>query len=45
MWGVAGLSSGELTLSPGARRPIETEISMCMGALGTKGRVLFGAQV
>ena len=39
-WAMAGAGSGDLTLTPTQGGPVETDVSMRMGALGLKGRVL-----
>ena len=41
-WAIAGLGSGELTLKPTGMDPMPTDLSMRMGAVGVKGRVLDG---
>ena len=41
-WALAGVGSGELTLRREGHRDMPTDISMRMGALGVKGRVLDG---
>ena len=41
-WAIAGLGSGELTLKPTGMDPMATDLSMRMGAVGVKGRVLDG---
>ena len=41
-WALAGAGSGELTLKREGRRDMATDISMRMGAVGVKGRVLDG---
>ena len=42
-WVLAGAGSGELTLKPQGEKPMATDISMRMGALGVKGKILEGA--
>ena len=42
-WGLAGAGSGTITLKRDAGRAMKTELSMRMGALGVKGRVLDGS--
>ena len=42
-WGLAGLGSGELTLNQEGQAPIDTDLSMTMGAVGVKGTVLDGS--
>ena len=42
-WGLAGVGSGELTLHQEGGKPMPTDISMHMGAVGVKGRVLDGS--
>ena len=42
-WGLVGVGSGKLTLSPKDRDPMETDLGMRMGALGVKGKVLDGS--
>ena len=39
-WGLVGLGTGELTVREGGGRPIETDLGMTMGAVGTRGRLL-----
>ena len=41
-WALAGVGSGELTLHQEVGKPMPTDISMRMGALGVKGQVLDG---
>ena len=41
-WALAGVGSGELTLHRDGAKPIPTDLSMRMGALGVKGQVLDG---
>ena len=41
-WALAGTASGELTLKPEGKKPMPTDITMRMGAVGFKGRVLGG---
>ena len=41
-WGLAGLGTGELTLNQEGQAPIDTDLSMTMGAVGVKGTVLDG---
>ena len=41
-WGLAGLGSGELTLNQEGQAPIDTDLSMTMGAVGVKGTVIDG---
>ena len=40
VWGLGGLGSGELTLNQEGQAPMETDLSMTMGAVGVKGTVL-----
>ena len=42
-WALAGMGSGELTLHQEGGRPMPTDLSMRMGALGVKGQVLDGS--
>ncbi len=42
-WALAGVGSGELTLHQEGGKPMPTDISMRMGAMGIKGEVLDGA--
>ena len=42
VWGIAGAGSGAVTLKREGKRDMRTELSMRMGALGAKGRVLDG---
>ena len=42
-WALAGMGSGELTLRQTGKKPMPTDISMRMGALGVKGQVLDGS--
>ena len=39
-WGMVGLGTGELTVRESGGRPIETDLGMTMGAVGTRGRLL-----
>ena len=39
-WAMAGAGSGDLTLTPTEHDPIETDVSMRLGAIGMKGQVL-----
>ena len=39
-WGMVGLGTGELTVREGGGTPIETDLGMTMGAVGTRGRLL-----
>ena len=39
-WALAGAGTGELTLTPDGKKPMPTDITMRMGAVGFKGRVL-----
>ena len=41
-WALAGIGSGELTLHQQGEKPMPTDISMRMGAVGVKGQVLDG---
>ena len=41
-WALAGAGSGELTLHQDGGKPMPTDISMRMGAVGIKGKVLDG---
>ena len=41
-WALAGIGSGELTLHQEGGKPMPTDISMRMGAIGVKGQVLDG---
>ena len=41
-WALAGVGSGELTLHQEGGKPMPTDISMRMGAIGVKGQVLDG---
>ena len=41
-WALAGVGSGELTLKRDGHREMPTDISMRMGAVGVKGKVLDG---
>ena len=41
-WALAGIGSGELTLHQQGGKPMPTDISMRMGAVGVKGQVLDG---
>ena len=41
-WALAGVGSGELTLHQEGGKPMPTDLSMRMGALGVKGQVLDG---
>ena len=41
-WALAGMGSGELALHPAAGERMATDISLRMGAIGIKGRVLDG---
>ena len=41
-WALAGIGSGELTLHQQGEKPMPTDISMRMGAVGVKGKVLDG---
>ena len=43
VWALAGMGSGELTLRQTGKKPMPTDISMRMGALGVKGQVLDGS--
>ena len=42
-WALAGMGSGELTLRQTGKKPMPTDISMRMGALGVKRQVLDGS--
>ena len=42
-WALAGMGSGELTLHREGVKPMPTDISMRMGAIGVKGQVLDGS--
>ena len=42
-WALAGVGSGELTLHQEGGKPMPTDISMRMGAIGVKGQVLDGS--
>ena len=42
-WALAGVGSGELTLHQEGGRPMPTDLSMRMGAVGVKGQVLDGS--
>ena len=42
-WALAGVGSGELTLRQVGQDPMANDISMRMGAIGVKGRVLDGS--
>ena len=42
-WALAGAGSGELTLHQEGGKPMPTDISMRMGAVGVKGQVLDGS--
>ena len=42
-WALAGVGSGELTLHQQGGKPMPTDISMRMGAIGMKGQVLDGS--
>ena len=42
-WGLAGAGSGTITLKRDAGRAMKTDLSMRMGAVGVKGRVLDGS--
>ena len=42
-WALAGAGSGELTLHQEGGKPMPTDISMRMGAIGVKGEVLDGS--
>ena len=42
-WGLVGVGSGKLTLSPKDQAPMETDLGMRMGAIGVKGKVLDGS--
>ena len=42
-WALAGVGSGELTLHQEGGKPMPTNISMRMGAVGVKGQVLDGS--
>ena len=39
-WALAGTGTGELTLTPDGKKPMPTDITMRMGAIGFKSRVL-----
>ena len=39
-WGLVGLGTGELTVRESGGTPIETDLGMTMGAVGTRGRLL-----
>ena len=41
-WALAGMGSGELTLHQEGKKPMPTDITLRMGALGVKGQVLDG---
>ena len=41
-WALAGIGSGEMTLHREGDKPMPTDISMRMGAVGVKGKVLDG---
>ena len=43
-WALAGVGSGELTLHREGHQSMRTDLSMRMGALGVKGRVLDGGR-
>ena len=43
-WALAGVGSGELTLEREGKADMATDLSMRMGALGVKGRVLDGGR-
>ena len=40
VWSVAGYGGGSLMLQPGAGTPIETGLSMAMGAAGGRGEIV-----
>ena len=42
-WALAGMGSGELTLHQEGGKPMPTDLSMRMGAVGVKGQVLDGS--
>ena len=42
-WGLAGMGSGELTMTSDGQSPIETDVTLRMGALSVSGRVLDAA--
>ena len=42
-WGLAGFGTGKLTLNQEGQGPINTDLSMTMGALGVKGTLLGGS--
>ena len=42
-WGLAGAASGTITLKGAGGRDMKTDLSLRMGALGVKGRVLDGS--
>ena len=44
LWGMVGYGSGALELRPADRRALDTDLSMTMGALGVRGRLLDPAQ-
>ena len=44
VWGLAGAGEGELRLVPEDGMPIETDLSMRMGAFGVRSRVLDGSR-
>ena len=43
-WGMVGLGTGELTIDESGRTPIETDLGMTMGAVGTRGRLLSASE-
>ena len=42
VWGLTGYGAGGMLLSPGGNTPIETSLSMAMGAAGTRGELVDG---
>ena len=42
-WALAGMGSGELTLQQEGEKPMATDITLRMGAVGVKGQILDGA--
>ena len=40
VWGIAGYGSGNLTLTPKDRKPLETDMDLMMGAAGLRGVVV-----
>ena len=43
-WGMVGLGTGELTVRASGGTPIETDLGMTMGAVGTRGRLLLAGE-